>query len=347
MGGKSLLVRTLRREAADRRPVWLMRQAGRYLPEYQKIRQKHDFLTMIKTPSIAAEVTLQPVEIVGVDAAILFSDILVVPEAMGMELSFDDGQGPRFASAVGTLDHVKTLRVVDPSRDLGYVLEAIGKTRNLLRNDLPLIGFSGAPWTLAAFMVEGKSPRDGGEIKRLLYTAPDTLRLLLSKLSEAVASYLKAQIDAGVDAIQIFDTLAGNLSPEHYREFGLAYIKEIIAGLRGTKVPIILFAKGQGAMIDELATCGADCLGVDWQTDIGKAKAIAGGNVALQGNLDPAALYAAPETIRRSVVKMLERYGKGRGYVVNLGHGVPPTAAVEHVKAFVKAAKEESGRFCV
>ncbi|OHB75603.1 MAG: uroporphyrinogen decarboxylase [Planctomycetes bacterium RBG_16_59_8] len=340
-----LLLRALQRQPVERTPVWIMRQAGRYLPEYQAVRKKHDFLTMIRTPALAAEVTCQPVEILGVDAAILFSDILVVPEAMGMTLSYRDAEGPSFAAPVRDASAVGRLRRIDPSVSLAYALEAIALTKQRLGGRTPLIGFAGAPWTLAAFMVEGKSSHDAREARRMMYRDPGTLTRLLDETAENVILFLRAQAAAGADALQIFDTLAGLLAPEDYRRFGLPQIRHILASLRDIPVPKILFAKGQGSMVEELAAAGADCLSLDWQTDLGAARRAVGDRVALQGNLDPMTLFAPPERIRERVGAMLQGYGKGSGHVGNLGHGVLPDAPVDGVKAFVQAVRELSPSF--
>jgi len=319
-----------------------MRQAGRYLPEYRRIREHYDFMTMCKTPSLAAEITFLPVEILGVDAAILFSDILVIPEAMGMGLEFHEGRGPVFPDPIRTENQIQALTVPDPSEKLGYVLDAIRETKERLGGKVPLISFSGSPWTLAAYMIEGQGSPDFRQAKTLMYDRPDLMHLLLGKLAESVAAYLNAQIEAGADAVQIFDTWGGVLSPDDFQTFSLSYIEKIISGLRRNGTPVIFYCRGTGVLLDEVARCGADVIGIDWTVDIGRAREIAGGRVAIQGNLDPAALYAAPEKIREAVKGVLGKFGSGPGHIFNLGAGVAPDVPVENVRALVQAVKEES-----
>lgn len=338
-----LLLRACKREPVERTPVWFMRQAGRYLPEYRAVREKVDFLTLCKTPDIAAEVTIQPVDLVGVDAAIIFSDILVIPEAMGMKLFVEEGKGgPRFETSIRTLADIQSLKVPDPNKELKFVMDALRVTRERLRNRVPLIGFSGAPWTLMAYMVEGKGSKDFVHAKELIYSRPKDAHLLLQKLSDAVADYLCAQIDAGAQVVQIFDTWGGILAQDEFEEFSLRYIAQIVGHVKAKNVPVIVFCKGCGHSLEKIAAIGADVVGLDWTQDIGQARSLVGNSVALQGNLDPVALFSSPDSIRALVKRILQKYGHGSGHVFNLGHGILPTTPVEHVRAFVNAVKEFS-----
>lgn len=337
-----LFLKACRRQKVERTPVWMMRQAGRYLPEYRAVRAKTDFLTMCKTPELAAEVTIQPVDIIGVDAAIIFSDILVIPEAMGLHLEMIESKGPKFHNPVRTGDDIESLTVPDPEKSLRYVLQALETTKRLLRGRVPLIGFSGSPWTLAAYMIEGAGGKEWKFTKQLMLDHPDLMKRLLGKLAEAVRLYLEAQLAAGADAVQIFDTWGGILSPDHYKMFSLDFIHQIVAKLHRNGQPVIIFSKGANHSLKEMADIGADAVGVDWTIDMADARALVGDKVALQGNLDPSALYAAPGAIRREVKAILGKFGKGSGHVFNLGHGIFPDVPVEHAQAFVRAVKEES-----
>jgi uroporphyrinogen decarboxylase len=345
MISNDLFLRACRRESVERTPVWMMRQAGRYLPEYRAVRSRSDFLTMCRTPELATEVTLQPVDIVGVDAAIIFSDILVVPEAMGMRLEMIETVGPRLHEPLRTRAAISALRVPDPERDLGYVMSALAMTRRALAGRVPLIGFSGAPWTLAAYMVEGSGTKDFRRIKQMMLDDPDTLHLLLGRCADSVRLYLEAQIAAGADAVQIFDTWAGVLAPAHFREFSLPYLASIVTGMERRGVPVIVFAKGANHALRELAGTGADVVGLDWTIDLGTAREVTGGAVALQGNLDPAVLHADPAVIRREVRAVLASFGRGNGHIFNLGHGITPEVPVAHARAMVAAVREESRAF--
>lgn len=332
-----------RRHPVQRTPVWIMRQAGRYLPEYRAVRAKVDFLTLCTTPELAAEVTIQPVDILDVDTAIIFSDILVVPRAMGMELVVEEGKGgPQFPTPLRTEADIQKLFVPDPCDELAYVMDAIRLTRHELDHRVPLIGFAGSPWTLAAYMVEGGGTKDFSLIKTMMYTNPSTLRILLDKITQTVIRYCEAQIQSGAQAIQIFDTWGGILTPDDFREFSLRYIKEIIASIKKPEVPIIVFCKGAGLSLHALADSGADVIGLDWTIDIGAARTVVQAKTALQGNLDPALLYSPPGNIREGVRLLLSKYGKGEGHICNLGHGIYPDTPVEHARAFVRAVKEES-----
>ncbi len=338
-----LLLRACKREPVERTPVWFMRQAGRYLPEYRAVRKKVDFLTLCKTPDLAAEVTIQPVDLVGVDAAIIFSDILVIPEAMGMKLFVEEGKGgPRFETSIRTLADIQSLKIPDPNKELKFVMDALRVTREGLRGRVPLIGFSGAPWTLMAYMVEGKGSKDFVHAKDMIYSRPKEAHLLLQKLSDAVADYLCAQIDAGAHVAQIFDTWGGILAQDEFEEFSLRYIAQIVGRVKAKNVPVIIFCKGCGHSLEKIAAIGADVVGLDWTQDIGQARSLVGNSVALQGNLDPVALFSSPDSIRVLVKRILKKYGHGSGHVFNLGHGILPTTPVEHVKAFVNAVKEFS-----
>ncbi len=331
------------RKPTQRTPVWFMRQAGRYLPEYREVREKADFLTLCKTPELAAEVTLQPVEIIGVDAAIIFSDILVVPEAMGMELVVEEGKGgPRFPSPLRSADDIVRLCLPDPNDKLTFVMEALRLTRKQLNGKVPLIGFSGSPWTLAAYMVEGHGSKKFRYIKELIYSNPKDAHVLLDKIAKTVAQYLSAQIAAGAQAVQIFDTWGGILTQDAFKEFSLRYIQQVVAETKTNGAPIIVFCKDCGHSLKQIADCGCQVVGLDWTIDIGDARKLIGDRVALQGNLDPTILYAPPDVIRKEVRNILAKFGKGSGHIFNLGHGILPDTPVEHVKEFVKAVKEES-----
>jgi uroporphyrinogen decarboxylase len=340
-------LRALLREPVDRTPIWMMRQAGRYLPEYRETRaQAGSFMDLCTNPELACEVTLQPLRRYPMDAAILFSDILTIPDAMGLGLHFVEGEGPKFHKPVRTEADIQSLSVVDSARDLDYVMAAVRTIRSALGGSVPLIGFSGSPWTLATYMVEGQSSRDFPTVKTLAFNQPELMHHLLSVLADSVADYLRCQIEAGAQAVQIFDTWGGVLSAEAYREFSLAYMARIVEQLprenEGRRVPVILFTKNGGQWLEALADTGADCLGLDWTTDIGQARQRVGDRVALQGNLDPAWLRADPAGIRDEVGKILASYGKGGGHVFNLGHGITPDINPDHVSAFVDAVQELS-----
>lgn len=338
-----LFLRACRREPVGRTPVWMMRQAGRYLPEYRAVRAKADFLTLCKTPELAAEVTIQPVDIVGVDAAIIFSDILVVPEAMGMELIVEEGRGgPRFPAPIRTAADIEKLSIPDPHEKLKFVMDALRLTQQRLDGRVPLIGFAGSPWTLAAYMVEGRGTKTFRHVKELTYASPRDAHVLLAKLAKAVAAYLSAQIAAGAHAVQIFDTWGGILSPDAFKEFSLRYIEEVIHNTKRNGAAIIVFCKDCGHSLEEIAASGCDVVGLDWTIDIGVARQRVSNRVALQGNMDPAVLYAPPERIRKEVRSILAKFGRGTGHIFNLGHGIHPDVSVDHAKVFIEAVKEES-----
>lgn len=342
-----LLLRALLREKTPRTPVWIMRQAGRYLPEYRETRARAgSFIKLMSTPELACEVTLQPLARFPLDAAILFSDILTIPAAMGLGLHFVEGEGPAFEHPVRDAAAVAKLGVPDPETELKYVMDAVRLIRQELAGRVPLIGFAGSPWTLATYMVEGGSSKDFSRIKQMLYQEPRTLQKLLDVLTRAVTLYLNAQIAAGAQAVMLFDTWGGALTPAAYKEFSLQYMSAIVAGLRreseGRRVPVVLFTKGGGAWLEDMAASGADALGVDWTQDLADARRRVGTKLALQGNLDPAALYAPPETIKDLVAVTLAGFGKGEGHVFNLGHGVHADTPPEHVAAMVSAVHDLS-----
>ena len=340
-------LRALAREPVDVTPVWVMRQAGRYLPEYRQTRKRAgNFMALCKTPELACEVTLQPLARFALDAAILFSDILTIPDAMGLGLEFADGEGPVFRYPVQNALAIRRLNVPDPEQELRYVLDAVRMISEELDGRLPLIGFSGSPWTLATYMVEGGSSKDFSIIKSLLYSQPETLQRLLTILSESVFSYLKAQIMAGVQAVMIFDTWGGVLSPDSYRHYSLEPMHRIIEQLRhhpeSAEVPIIMFTKGGGAWLEAMAETDCDALGIDWTVRLDEARQRVGSRVALQGNLDPSVLFAQPAKIRVAVAEVLAQFGKGNGHIFNLGHGIHKGVDPDHVSVMVDAVHELS-----
>jgi len=343
-------LRALLKEPVDRTPVWMMRQAGRYLPEYRATRkQAGSFMDLCRNKELACEVTLQPLERFPLDSAILFSDILTIPDAMGLGLRFETGEGPVFDKPVRTLADAKKLFVPDMGSDLGYVMDAVSTIRKNLNGRVPLIGFSGSPWTLATYMVEGGSSKTYAKIKAMMYDEPATLHHILDVLADSVIAYLNAQIESGAQAVQIFDTWGGVLTPRDYQEFSLRYMHKIVDGLKreneGRKVPVILFTKGGGQWLEKMTATGADALGLDWTTDIDEARARVGDQVALQGNMDPSILYAKPERIREEVATILAKYGKGTGHIFNLGHGIHPEVNPEHAGAFINAVVELSPQY--
>ena len=304
---------------------------------------RSDFLTLCKTPELACEVSIQPVDILDVDACIIFSDILVVPEAMGMKLFVEEGKGgPRFEHPIRSRADIDNLRIPDPNQKLRFVMDALRLTRKNLNNRVPLIGFAGSPWTLAAYMVEGSGSKNFDILKELIVKRPADAHALLEKITASVAAYLNAQIEAGAQAIQIFDTWGGLLLPENFKEFSLRYIEQTLAGLHHTGVPLIVFCKDCGHSLEAIAQTGCEVVGLDWTIDIGDARRKIGNSAALQGNMDPHVLYSSPEKIREEVEVILNKFGNGTGHIFNLGHGIFPDTPVEHVKAFVKAVKELS-----
>ncbi|HEX7336175.1 MAG TPA: uroporphyrinogen decarboxylase [Gemmatimonadales bacterium] len=336
-----LLLRACRGEPIPRPPVWMMRQAGRYLPEYRAVRERADFLTMVRTPELAVEVTLQPVNILGVDAAIIFSDILVVPQAMGMRLTVDDGVGPRFPDPLRAPADFDRLRDTPPEEGLAYVLDALRLARRELGNRVPLIGFAGAPWTLMSYMVEGGGSKSFSLAKRLLAEDPRRAHALLTRLAEAVGRFLIAQVKAGAQAVQLFDSWSGALGPRDFREFVLPYLSRASRMARTAGAPVIVFAPGSGWALEEIANeTGAEVIGVDWHTDAAEARRrLPASRVTLQGNLDPGWLYASPTEIRERTHRMLDAFG-GRSHIANLGHGILPDIPVRHARAFVEAVQE-------
>ncbi|MBF0161725.1 MAG: uroporphyrinogen decarboxylase [Magnetococcales bacterium] len=341
-------LRACQRLTVDQTPIWLMRQAGRYLPEYLKVRQQAgDFLTLCKTPDLATEVTLQPLRRFDLDAAILFSDILVVPEAMGMHLSFGQGEGPILEPVLRRAADLQRLTPVEPEEQLGYVLQAVSQIRSALNEKTPLIGFSGSPWTLATYMVEGGSSKTFRYIKGMLFDQPQLLQQLLDRISDVVADYLNAQIAHGVQAVQIFDTWGGVLGPREFVEFSLRSMQRVIqklhrSGKEGQQVPVILFAKGCGSQLEAILESGCEVIGLDWSTDLGMARQRLAGRAALQGNLDPAALYASPERLREQVRRLLHAYGPHPGHIFNLGHGMAPDMDPQQVVTLVESVRTES-----
>ncbi|HEV8158459.1 MAG TPA: uroporphyrinogen decarboxylase [Pyrinomonadaceae bacterium] len=344
MSENSLFIRACKRQATERTPVWIMRQAGRYLPEYRAIREKHDFLTMCKTPELASEVTVQPIDIIKPDAAILFSDILVIPEAMGMKLDVIESKGPVFDEPIRSVEQIENLQTENIVERLDYVMQAVKMTKEKLNNRVPLIGFSGSPWTLAAYMVEGMGSKNFDIIKSFIYNEPAATHKLLQILADSAVEYLNAKIRAGCDAVQIFDTWASILSPTDFEEFSLQYIRYICENLKTNGAPVIIFAKGANDFAS-LANLKCDSLGVDWTRDIGKILAETAGKKALQGNLDPTILFAPKEKIRLETERILQSFGNGSGHVFNLGHGILPKTPVENTKYFVECVKELSAKY--
>lgn len=343
-------LRALLKQPVDVTPVWMMRQAGRYLPEYRATREKAgDFMSLCKNAELACEVTLQPLERFPLDAAILFSDILTIPDAMGLGLYFETGEGPRFKKVINTMADVDALPIPDPEKDLGYVMQAVRTIHKELNGRVPLIGFAGSPWTLATYMVEGGSSKDFRKIKAMAYDTPEIVHALLAKLTQSVISYLNGQILAGAQAIQIFDTWGGNLASNAYLEFSLNYMQRIVDGLikehEGRSIPIILFTKNGGQWLEAMANTGATALGLDWTCDLGEARARVGEKVALQGNMDPSVLYANSQAITQEVERILASYGEGSGHVFNLGHGITPEVNPENAAVFINAVHELSARY--
>jgi len=344
------MLRAFMREKTDYTPVWMMRQAGRYLPEYNATRKRAgSFLGLCKSPDYATEVTLQPLDRFPLDAAILFSDILTVPDAMGLGLYFAEGEGPKFERTVRDEAAVAKLAVPDIEATLGYVTGAVRQIRKALDGRVPLIGFSGSPWTLACYMVEGGGSDDHRTVKAMAYQRPDLMHRILEVNAQAVTAYLNAQIDAGAQAVMIFDTWGGALSAGAYKTFSLAYMSRVVAGLKreseGRRVPVVLFTKGGGLWLEDMAATGCDALGLDWTIELSEARRRVGDKVALQGNIDPTVLFAGPETVRAEVGKVLASYGHGHGHVFNLGHGISQFTPPEHAAALVAAVHELSPQY--
>ena len=336
-------LRALRREPTDYTPVWLMRQAGRYLPEYRATRAKAgSFLKLAKTPSLATEVTLQPLERFPLDAAILFSDILTVPDAMGLGLYFAEGEGPRFERPLRDEAAIAGLAAPDPTDSLRYVLDAVREIRDALGGRVPLIGFSGSPFTLACYMIEGSGSDDWQNVKRMLYARPELLHRILEVNARAVTDYLNAQVDAGAQAVMLFDTWGGSLAHPDYDTFSLAYMRKVLAALR--PVPRIVFTKGGGHSLERIAASGCEAVGLDWTVDPADARRRVAGRVALQGNLDPAVLFSPPDAVRAQVRRTLEAFGPAPGHVFNLGHGISPSANIDSVAALVDEVRAHSAK---
>ncbi len=343
-------LKALLREPVDMTPVWMMRQAGRYLPEYKATRaEAGDFMSLCRNADLACEVTLQPLRRYALDAAILFSDILTIPDAMGLGLSFGAGEGPKFARPIENKAQVDNLPIPDPEGELQYVMNAVRTIRRELKGDVPLIGFSGSPWTLATYMVEGGSSKAFTKIKKMMYTEPQILHALLDKLSDSVILYLNAQIKAGAQAVMVFDTWGGMLAHNEYKEFSLRYMHKIVDGLirenEGRKVPVTLFTKGGGLWLEAMAETGCDAIGLDWTVDIKQARERVGHKVALQGNMDPSVLYASPERIQQEVQQILAGFGNGSGHVFNLGHGIHLDVPTESPKVLVDSVHEFSKQY--
>ena len=333
-----LLIRAARGESTERTPVWMMRQAGRYLPEYRAVRADTDFLTLCKTPELAVEVSLQPFRLIGVDAVIMFSDILIPVEAMGQEVRLTEQKGPELPDPIRSRRQVDRLAVPDPLEKTGFVMEIIRTLRRELDGVVPLIGFAGAPWTLAAYMIEGGGSRNYAHVKRMMYADPATFHALLDKIADTVILYLNAQIEAGAQVIQLFDSWAGELSPSDYEQFALGYQQKIFASIKRDSAPAILFINGCGNFLEKMATSGADVLSIDWRVDLKEARARIGDGLTLQGNLDPCVLLSTPEIIKQKTHELIKA-GGGKKHILNLGHGILPMTPVENARAFVEAAK--------
>ncbi len=333
-----LFLRALRGETVSRPPVWMMRQAGRYLPEFMAIREKYDFFTRCQTPELASEITVQPIRRYGMDAAILFSDILVVPQAMNIPFEMKPGVGPFLQNPIRTAEQVEKTPVPDVHETLGYVMDAIKLTKQMLDDEIPLIGFAGSPWTVFCYCVQGQGSKSFDRAKEFCFTQPEAAHMLLQKITDTTISYLKAKVEAGVNAVQIFDSWGGMLSPVDFREFSWRYMEQIINALHD-QVPVIAFAKGCWFALEEMANSNVSALGVDWTISPKLAREFTGGKVTLQGNMDPSRLLSPPKTIKKMVREMIDEFGKDK-YVVNLGHGILPNIPVDHARAFIEAVKE-------
>lgn len=333
-----LFLRALKGETVERPPVWMMRQAGRYLPDFMKLKEQYDFFTRCRTPELATEITVMPIKQVGTDAAILFSDILVVPQAMNIEVEMRPGVGPWLPNPVRSMEDVNKVIVPDVEETLGYVMDAIRMTKKELNDEVPLIGFAGSPWTILCYTVQGQGSKNFDIAKKFCFTNPQAAHTLLQKITDTTISYLKAKVEAGVNAVQIFDSWGGMLSPKDYEEFSWKYIQQIIDALKGD-IPVIAFGKGCWFALDKMAVSGAAALGVDWTCSPAMARKLTGGEITLQGNFDPSRLYSPPSEIKDMVHTMINEFGKDR-YIVNLGHGILPDIPVENAIAFVEAVKE-------
>ncbi len=333
-----LLLRTLKGESTERTPVWMMRQAGRYLPEYMKLREKYSFFERVQTPELATEITIQPIDIIGVDAAILFSDILVVPQAMGLEVQLIESKGPVLPEPIKTGNDLKRIRVPDVHETLQYVFDAIKLTKQELNDRVPLIGFAGAPWTILCYMVQGKGSKTFDEAKAFCYTKPELAHQLLQMITDTTIAYLKAQVKAGADSIQIFDSWGGLLSKDDFEHISLKYIRQIVDALKDETL-VIIFAKGAWHSLQSMAATGAHGLGIDWCIEPQLARTFAGNKIALQGNFDPAKLLSPIPVIEKEVTQMMHGFGR-KNHIANLGHGILPNVPVDHAKAFVNTVKE-------
>ena len=338
-----LIVRAARGEAVERTPVWMMRQAGRYLPDYRSVRANTDFLTLCKTPELAVEVSLQPYRILDVDAVIMFSDILIPVEAMGQKVQLTEQKGPELPDPIRTQRQVDSLIIPDPIEKTGFVMEILRTLRSELDGSVPLIGFAGAPWTLAAYMIEGGGSKNYAEVKRMMFAEPATLHALLDKIADTVILYLKAQIEAGAQVIQLFDSWAGELAPTDYEQFALPYERKILESLNREKAPTILYINGSGTFLEKMALSGADVLSIDWRTDIKEARARIGDKLTIQGNLDPCVLLSTPEIVTAKARELLKA-GGGHRHILNLGHGILPMTPVENARAFIQAGKTSIDR---
>ena len=340
-------INALLKKEVTRTPIWVMRQAGRYLPEYRATRKRAgDFLTLCKSSDLACEVTLQPLDRFDLDAAILFSDILTIPDAMGLGLHFVEGEGPKFTHPIKTLKDIEQLQKPDVSKELYYVSEAVSVIKKNLRGRVPLIGFTGSPWTLATYMVEGGSSKTFSKVKGLMYENPNHMHQLLDVLAKTIIDYLNSQIEAGADSVMIFDTWGGLLNKESYENFSLRYMSKIVDGIKRENnekiVPVTLFTKGGSAWLEQIAETGCDAIGIDWTIEIGEAERRVGSQVALQGNLDPSVLYASPEVIKTEVHKILDQFKGSTGHVFNLGHGITPEVNPDSMKVLVDAVHSYS-----
>lgn len=335
-----LLLRALRKEKVGRPPVWMMRQAGRYLPDYIKLREKYDFFTRVQTPELACEITLQPVDQVGVDAAIIFSDILVIPQAMGMEVLMEEGKGPCLPKIIQTQKDIDGLITDDAEENLKYVYDALSLTKKELNGRVPLIGFAGAPWTILCYMIEGKGSKTWDKAKQFAYTQPELAHRLLQKITAVTINYLKAQAIAGADTVQVFDSWSGILSPDDFKIFSQPYLLQIADALKND-VPVILFPKGSWYALEDLSKSSAAGIGIDWCISPKEARELTGNKITLQGNFDPSKLLAPIPEIKKSVKEMIDAFGIQK-YIANLGHGITPNVPVDHAKAFVDAVKEYS-----
>jgi len=333
-----LFLRALRGESVSRPPVWMMRQAGRYLPEFMEIRKKYDFFTRCRTPELASEITMQPIKRFGMDAAILFSDILVVPQAMNLEVQMKPDFGPYIPNPIRDQKGIDNLISPDVNESLDYVFQAIKASKEKLNNEIPLIGFAGSPWTILCYMVQGQGSKTFDEAKKFCFSSPAEAHNLLQKITDTTINYLKGKVNAGVDAVQIFDSWGGLLSPSDYQEFSWKYIQQIIDCLKDS-APVIVFGKGCWFALKEMSQSGASALGVDWTCSARNARYLSGGNITLQGNFDPSRLLSPPSEIKRMVLKMIDEFGKDK-YIVNLGHGILPGIPLENVKAFIDSVKE-------